>query len=70
MMLDKKLFHFISTMDEHLITSLQLWAASKVIGRECSTINKEFWICKKNKGENPIACEEQGKLATSCAAHV
>ena len=33
------------------IDSIELWAAAKIIGRECATVNKTFFVCKKDKGE-------------------
>jgi hypothetical protein len=29
-----------------LVRSIELWAASKIIGRECATVNKNYAICK------------------------
>lgn len=46
--------------------SLDLWAAAKIIGRECSTVNKDYLICKKEKGENPTVCASQGDLVATC----
>ena len=40
-------------MSAGIPTSLELWAAAKVIGRECSAINREFFICKKERGGAP-----------------
>lgn len=51
-------------------TGAELWAASKFIGRECSTVNKDFFLCKKNKGDNPAVCEAQAVLASLCANKV
>ena len=55
-------------MSSSVATSMELWAASKVIGRECATINKDFYVCKKNNGPEPVKCEAQANLATSCAS--
>jgi hypothetical protein len=51
-------------------SSMQLWAASKVIGRECATVNKDFFLCKKAKGGEPTACGPQGKISSWCASNV
>ena len=32
---------------ENSILSIELWAASKIIGRECSHINLEYFQCKQ-----------------------
>jgi hypothetical protein len=54
------------------LKSMELWAASKIIGRECSTVNKEFFVCKKNSSDphNPSDCEAQSALASLCAVKV
>jgi hypothetical protein len=52
------------------IDSLDLWAASNFIGRECATINKDYVLCKSEKGGDPKACLEEGNLANSCASEV
>ena len=57
----------MATTNTNPPTSIELWAASKIIGRECSTINKDFFLCKKNKGDDPLACEPQSVLASLCA---
>ncbi len=57
-------------MSAAIPTSVELWAAAKVIGRECSAINKEFFICKKEKGANPDACAAQAALSSTCANKV
>lgn len=51
-------------------TSIELWAAAKVVGRECAAINKAFFVCKKEKGANPDACEAQATLSSICANRV
>ena len=48
-------------------TGAELWAASKFIGRECATANKDFFLCKKNAGDAPTACEASSVLASLCA---
>ena len=48
----------------------ELLAAAKIIGRECATVNKDFFLCKKNKGSEPAACESQSVLASLCANKV
>lgn len=47
-------------------TSLELWTVSKIIGRECATVNKDFMVCKK-ASSNPTDCEAQSVLASLCA---
>jgi hypothetical protein len=50
------------------VGSIELWAAAKIIGRECATVNKEFLLCKKYDGFNrPLACLSKGEAATACA---
>ena len=39
-------------------TSLELWTISKILGRECATVNKDFFICKRDLGDKPSACAE------------
>ena len=51
-------------------TSIELWAASKVIGRECATVNKEFLLCKKHEGTSLTACSKKGEIAQACASDV
>mmetsp|Transcript_5233 Transcript_5233/g.5363 ORF Transcript_5233/g.5363 Transcript_5233/m.5363 type:complete len:104 (-) Transcript_5233:180-491(-) len=51
-------------------TSIQLWAASKIIGRECATENRKFFMCKKDKGQNPLDCESEGTGVTNCVTQV
>ena len=55
--------------DENL-TSLELWGASKIIGRECATINKNYFICKQEKGPNPELCKSLAQQVISCASNV
>ena len=55
--------------DENL-TSLELWGASKIIGRECSTINKDYFVCKQEKGGNPELCFANAIQAINCAQNV
>ena len=51
-------------------TSVELWSAAKVIGRECANVNKDFFTCKRDKGANPSACEAQSTLSSLCALKV
>ncbi len=46
-------------------TSDVLWAASKLIGRECASENLNFLECKK-EDPNPQACVNAGKGVTQC----
>eukprot|EP01084_Bolivina_argentea_P209478 356813_1 len=50
-------------------TSDMLWAASKLIGRECASANLRFLECKK-ENPNPQACLEAGKGVTQCVHEV
>jgi len=56
----------MSTSAQQPPSSLALWAASKIIGRECATINKEFFLCKKERGENPTSCEAESVRVSLC----
>jgi hypothetical protein len=47
-------------------TSLELWTASKIIGRECATVNKAFFICKRDKGDKPSECANEALMVTDC----
>ena len=47
-------------------TSLELWASSKIVGRECALANKNFFLCKKSSGPEPQKCEAEGATVTSC----
>ena len=51
-------------------SSMELWAAGKVIGRECAAINKSFMKCKMEKGEHPGLCIDQGDLVRVCTKNV
>jgi len=51
-------------MSAGIPTSLELWAAAKVIGRECSAINREFFICKKERGGAP------GEFTVCCSVFI
>jgi hypothetical protein len=46
--------------------SLKLVAASKIIGRECSTENKEFVICLDSKRETVAACAQPALVVKGC----
>jgi hypothetical protein len=51
-------------------TSMELWAAGKFIGRECATVNKEFTICKMEKGDHPGLCINHADLVNKCTMDV
>ena len=51
-------------------SSMELWAAGKFIGRECSTVNINFLKCKMEKGEHPGVCINQGDLVRVCTKNV
>ena len=53
-------------METTSIESFNLWAASKVIARECATINKNYLICKRDKGANPKDCKEFADKVITC----
>jgi hypothetical protein len=52
-----------------MATSSELVAASKIIGYECATINREYLECKKNKGNNPAECKTQADFVTTCTTN-
>jgi hypothetical protein len=47
-------------------TSVELWTASKIVGRECATVGKEFFICKRDNGDKPSECAAEAALVMSC----
>ena len=51
-------------------SSMDLWAAGKFLGRECSTVNKNFLKCKMEKGEHPGVCIDHGDLVRVCTKNV
>jgi hypothetical protein len=51
-------------------SSVDLWAAAKFIGRECSSINRALVQCKMEKGKHPGVCINQASLAASCGKNV
>ena len=51
------------------ITSLQLWASSKIIGRQCSTENKEYFVCKRDNWD-PRSCIDKADKASACTETV
>jgi hypothetical protein len=55
------------------IPSKELHAASKFIGRECATVNREFIECGKEArlDKHPeTSCLKQGDLVTACTVDV
>jgi hypothetical protein len=60
---------FPDKMADH-VGSIELWAASKFIGRECATVNKEYLLCKKHEGESVSACLNRSEAAIACGANV
>ena len=52
------------------LTSLELWANSKIIGRECASINKVYLLCKQEKGENPAVCAIEAKDVLNCSSNM
>ena len=55
-------------MSKYTPTSLELMAASKVIGRECSTAALAYLICKKDNRHDPKPCIELGEANYNCGA--
>lgn len=49
------------------LSSLDLWAGSKFIGRECSEINMEYVLCKKGNDYDPFACKDLAEKVMKCA---
>jgi hypothetical protein len=47
-------------------SSMEIWAASKFIGRECASLNKAFYLCKRDKGDEPRACFPEGAKVLDC----
>lgn len=47
-------------------TSLELWTVSKILGRECATVNKDFFVCKRDMGDKPSHCAAQADLVMNC----
>jgi hypothetical protein len=52
------------------VSSMELWGAGKIIGRECSEINLDFCLCKKFKGEEPKECADLAKKVQACTKKV
>lgn len=50
------------------IGSVELWASSKIVGRECSTVNKDYLVCKKFEGPNPGPCLGKAKKTMNCTS--
>lgn len=56
-------------MAEQLETSLnglQLWAAAKYVGRECSDVSLAYLECKEAKGKHPKECISLSKPVVAC----
>ena len=56
-------------MSEEIVTTLgglQLWAASKYLGRECSDVNLAYLECKEAKGKHPKECIALAKPVVTC----
>lgn len=52
------------------LSSFELWGGAKFIGRECATENKNYIMCKIDKGEHPDACMELGNMVAQCSERV
>ena len=59
-----------SSLGSTMKSSMEIWAASKFIGRECATINKLFYVCKRDNGDNPTVCSKEGKAVLDCGNNV
>ena len=66
----------VDGISQNALLSIELWAASKIIGRECASVNGAFYHCKSLKVASntnllplPIimlcACYDPRKLLTS-----
>jgi hypothetical protein len=55
---------------DSFISSMELWGAGKIIGRECSQVNLDFCLCKKFKGDEPKECADLAKQVTACTSKV
>ena len=57
-------------MSKGLIDSIELWAAGKIVARECATINKDYMICKKEEGSGVDVCAVQAAATLVCTTEV
>jgi len=56
---------------EPKIESVEVWTAAKIIGRECATVSKEYFMCKKLHGEkHPTPCLKFAEVAHACGTDV
>lgn len=55
-----------SRMDNQTLKSYELFAGAKIIGRECSLVNLDFYDCKKKLGNDPVACMDKSNKVKSC----
>lgn len=39
----------VDGISQNALLSIELWAASKIIGRECASVNGAFYHCKSLK---------------------
>ena len=53
-------------MDNQTLKSYELFAGAKIIGRECSLVNLDFYDCKKKLGNDPVACMDKSNKVKSC----
>lgn len=56
--------------NENSIPFVDLHSASKMIGRECATINKSYFACKYDKGKNPELCLNEAEAVMRCTESV
>ena len=57
-------------MSKYTPTSLEMMAASKVIGRECATTTLAFLTCKKENRHDPSKCLDLGETNYICGANM
>lgn len=50
--------------------SMELWAASKIIGRECASESRAYIECRVANGTNPVLCATPGDGIINCTMNV
>ena len=56
--------------NENSIPFLDLFSASKIMGRECASVNKAYFACKYEKGKNPELCLKEAEAVMRCSESV
>ena len=51
---------------ETSLNGLQLWAASKFLGRECADVSLAYLECKEANGKHPKECISHSKQVVAC----